>query len=131
MANVCPCGASIPVPIGRSRPRKYCTTCRPPVPKAKQTAPILALRPSPSAATPSGDLLLLEAATRAELFRVERHETTRGIAALTLARLIDAGGYNAQGAAALVKAHREALDLALEGTTETADVIDAIFGASG
>ena len=64
-----------------------------------------------------------------ELRCVDRHTTTRGLAALHLARLLDGGQYNAQGAAALVKAHREALDLALEGTSPTADVIDAIFGA--
>jgi len=32
---------------------------------------------------------------------------------------------------ALIKGHREALDLALEGTQATADVIDGIFAESG
>lgn len=73
----------------------------------------------------------MEESTLADLAAVDRADTTRGLAALHLAGLVDAGGYNAQGAAALVKAHREALDLALEGSQSTADVIDLIFGESG
>lgn len=63
-----------------------------------------------------------------DLNGVDRADTTRGVVALQLAELVDAGGYTAQGAAALVKAHREALELALEGTAKQADVIDVIFG---
>jgi hypothetical protein len=70
----------------------------------------------------------LAVATLADLSGVGREDSTAGLAALHLAELIDAGGYNAQGAASLVKAHREALVVALEGTAPTADVIDAIFG---
>ncbi len=77
----------------------------------------------------SGARRTIAASTLGDLERVDRHETTAGITALHLAELIDAGGYNAQGAASLVKAHREALGLALEGTTPTADVIDVIFGS--
>jgi hypothetical protein len=53
--------------------------------------------------------------------------TWHGSAALTAAKLVDAGGYTAQGAAALLKAHREAMDVALAGAASSADVIDLIF----
>jgi hypothetical protein len=70
----------------------------------------------------------IAAATLADLELAGREDTTAGITARHLAELLDAGGYNAQGAASLVKAHREALGIALEGTSPTADVIDLIFG---
>jgi hypothetical protein len=70
----------------------------------------------------------LTAATLADLTAAGREDTTKGVAALQLAELVDAGGYTAQGAAALVKAHREALELALAGAKVDADVIDLIFG---
>ena len=54
-------------------------------------------------------------------------ETWQGEAALQLAEMVDAGGFTAQGAAALVRAHREALDLALRGAGASADIIDLIF----
>jgi hypothetical protein len=72
----------------------------------------------------------IAASTLADLQLVDRHETTAGITALHLADLIDGGRYNAQGAASLVKAHREALALALEGTAASADIIDLIFGSA-
>jgi hypothetical protein len=66
--------------------------------------------------------------TFAELVTAGRDDTWQGEAALLAADLVDAGGYTAQGAAALLKAHREALALALEGSEPQADVIDLIFG---
>ncbi len=133
MANCQVCLKPLPPQTGPGAPRRYHPECKP----KRRRQPELGASAVPAAVVPirppirpaDADPLSLEAATLADLRPVERDRTTQGIAALKLARLIDAGGYNAQGAAALVKAHREALDLALEGTTETADVIDAIFGA--
>lgn len=130
-ANICDCGRFIEQPrTGRRRDK--CKVCRPPQRRARnQTAPVIGLpAPAPGPDGASGpSRRSLAAATLADLSRVDRADTTDGIAALHLAELIDAGGYNAAGAAALVKAHREALVVALEGTAPTADVIDAIFGA--
>ena len=70
----------------------------------------------------------LRGATLADLSRAGRESSTHGLAALHLATLVDAGGYTAQGAAALVKAHREALEVAMAGAESEADVIDMIFG---
>jgi hypothetical protein len=47
-------------------------------------------------------------ATLQRLTEAERLATPEGAVALHLARLIDLGDYNAQGAAALAKAHAEA-----------------------
>ena len=70
----------------------------------------------------------LAARTLSELEAAGRADTWQGEAALALAEMFDAGGFTAQGAAALVKAHREALDLALRAAGASADVIDLIFG---
>jgi hypothetical protein len=124
------CHRPIPPNPGRGAPRKYHEGCKP-----KRRTAELGVAPSEGASVvqmrPAADVdpLSLEAATLADLRPVDRDRTTAGVATLKLARLIDAGGYNAQGAAALVKAHREALEVALEGTSPTADVIDAIFGS--
>lgn len=145
---MCPCGVEIPPQKGRQRPRKKCVTCSPPR-NRPPTVPRIggggapAQNPAPPTAPTAVPRIGLAAnsqkqpaarrsiavSTLADLSAVKRDETTAGITALHLAELLDAGGYNAQGAAALVKAHREALALALEGTTPTADVIDVIFGS--
>lgn len=135
MGNCLTCRRPLPQKSGPGAPRKYHEGCKP---KRGQRADLRLATSDPTAepdlphrpnATP--DPLSLEAATLADLQTADRAASTRGIAALRLARLLDAGQYNAQGAAALVKAHREALDLALEGTAPVADVIDLIFGQSG
>ena len=59
-------------------------------------------------------------------------DTWQGAAAVTLAELIDAGKHGASGAAGTIKAHREAMAIALAiGETEEADVIELIFGSDG
>jgi hypothetical protein len=121
----CTCGAEIPPQEGRHRPRKKCVKCSPPR-KRPPTVPRIGLPDKPSTTAPRRSIAT---STLSDLQLVDRHETTAGITALHLADLIDGGRYNAQGAASLVKAHREALALALEGTQATADVIDLIFGA--
>jgi hypothetical protein len=132
MSN-CDCGRMIDQPkTGRRRTK--CETCSPRRERPDRGAPVLHL-PSPGRSTPSGSgpgperaRRTLADATLADLVAAGREDTTKGLAALQLADLVDAGGYTAQGAAALVKAHREALELALAGAQVDADVIDLIFG---
>jgi hypothetical protein len=121
--DVCDCGRVIEQPMtGRRRSR--CLVCSPKREREQRRAPVVSL---PSRQV-SEVLLTVAGSTLADLRRFERDRTTTGVIALHLANLIDAGGYTAQGAAALVKAHREALDIALAGTGGDADVIDMIFG---
>ena len=55
-------------------------------------------------------------------------ETWQGVAAIRLAQLIDTGKHGASGAAGTIKAHREAMAVALAiGEAEEADVIQMIF----
>ena len=125
--NICNCGRVIEQPA-TGRKRKRCKVCSPPEKKpAKPGDSRLVVLPGRDPGQPQRRTIA--ASTLSDLQLVTRHETTAGITALHLAELLDAGGYNAQGAASLVKAHREALALALEGTTPMADVIDGIFGA--
>lgn len=123
--NVCDCGRTIEQPA-TGRKRKRCKVCSPP--ESKPAAPRL-VTPLPVPREAGSIRPTIAASTLADLTRVDRHDTTAGITALHLAELLDAGGYTAQGAASLVKAHRESLALALEGTTPTADIIDVIFGS--
>lgn len=69
----------------------------------------------------------IEAATRAELEAAERDGSPDGVVSLRLARLIDAGHYTAQGAAALAKAHAEAMTRAMRGAASKADVVDELL----
>lgn len=125
--NVCNCGRTIEQPA-TGRKRKRCKVCSPPEKKPPKPGDSrLVVLPVRDPDQPAR--LTIAASTLCDLRRAKRHETTAGITALHLAELLDAGGYNAQGAASLVKAHREALALALEGTAPLADVIDVIFGS--
>lgn len=78
----------------------------------------------PAVPAPSG---LLAAATRSALEAVNRESSPLGASALLLAGLLDAGGYNAAGAAALAKAHRETLESALKGAPKPNDAVDELL----
>ena len=54
-------------------------------------------------------------------------ETWQAVAAIRLAQLIDSGKHGASGAAGTIKAHREAMAVALADVGDSADVIDLIF----
>jgi|SRR5215216_1770805 len=54
-------------------------------------------------------------------------ETWQGAAVMALALLIDTGKHGASGAAGTIKAHREAMQVALADSGTDADVIDMIF----
>lgn len=121
--DVCECGRVIEQP-STGRRRKKCLICTPKR-ERNRNAPVIGLPTRPVESQPE---LTVADSTLADLKAADRDRTTPGVTALHLARLIDAGGYTAQGAAALVRSHREALDHALEGAGSDADVIDLIFG---
>jgi hypothetical protein len=127
------CSAPIPPQQGRQQPRKYCETCRPPRKRPNPNAgPVLVLhapedaRPAPSV-EPASDPVGVTSATLQRLTEAERLATPEGAVALHLARLIDLGDYNAQGAAALAKAHAEALARATAGAKSAPDAIDELL----
>jgi len=81
------------------------------------------LREAP-ASPPAEDSL--EARTRAELEQFGRAECTDGAAALHAARLLDAGGHTASGAAALLREVRAAKEAAIRGQASAGDVVDEL-----
>jgi uncharacterized Zn finger protein (UPF0148 family) len=123
------CGAEFAQASGPGRRRERCERCSPRRAQPARKAPVFDLAAKRDDKPDGSSVVVpdLLAETHAELAKVERLGTSKAAAALRLAALVDKGGYTAQGAAALVKAHREALDLALDGTEATADVIDLIF----
>ena len=54
-------------------------------------------------------------------------ETWQAMACIKLAELIDSGKHGASGPAGTIKAHREAMAIALADAGKKADVIDMIF----
>lgn len=115
--DVCGCGAAIEQP-STGRRRVKCATCSPPDPRDRKVKALAAV----PAASPSGPGLI-EVATLAELEAAGRAASSAGVEALHLARLLDAGGYTAQGAAALAKARREALAVALAHAKPAEDAL--------
>src|SRR3954468_15334276 len=112
----CGCGQPVPLPKGRGGVRKYIPEhARDKRVRPERAAPrVLKLKPAaadgasaPPAAAARSDAVT--AATSARLTAAERLSTPEAAVALHLARLIDEGDYNAQGAAALAKSWSEAL----------------------
>jgi hypothetical protein len=97
--------------------RLYCFECRP-----ERKSNIVEL---PMQEPEDGPTLV--GLTREALAAVGRDRTWQGLAAIRLAELIDQNRHGASGAAGNVKAHREAMAIALAGAGEDADVIDMIF----
>lgn len=118
MIRKCRCGRKIEY-SGRGKPREWCEECRPPRNRGSQVATL------PVAAPVEGALTV---ATRSELEAVGRADSARGKAALAAAVAVDKGGMTAAGLAALLKAHREALDAALEGVRPVSDALDELAG---
>lgn len=113
------CAACSPARIRDRRVRPLPAAGAPqPQPAASPTVPTLL--PSPPDASGPG---LIEAATLAELAAADRASSSAGVEALHLAHLLDAGGYTAQGAAALAKARREALAVALADAKPAEDAV--------
>ena len=112
------CGGPIPVGTGRGRRRLYCDDHRPdPRVRDDKRQPVVTF---PGRETGGR----IESASLAELEASDRAGTADGVTALHLARLLDGGEYNAQGAAALAKAHAESMSRALKGAQQVADAVD-------
>lgn len=62
----------------------------------------------------------------AQLRDAGREATPKGLIALNLAALLAAGGHTAAGAASLARQLDAALDAALAGSAQAADVIDEL-----
>jgi hypothetical protein len=128
----CGCGGALPPKEGPGRPRKYLPEHAPdqrkrPERRTPQLASVQALTAPASVeagAVPSVPSVL--AATLAELEAAERTGSPHAATALLLAGHLDAGKTTAQGIAALAKAHRDALDKALDGARPAADKLDEI-----
>lgn len=132
MAEKCKCGAPIPPKTGPGRPRRFCETCSPPHPRpGRRQGPVLKLTGAPAASVEplvaSDASVGVTAATRRRLEDAERLDSPDGAVVMHLARLIDQGDYNAQGAAALAKAHAEALARATAGAKSAPDAIDELL----
>lgn len=110
------CGAPLPLPSGRGRPRTKCESCSPSVRRRPVTA-----RPV-DGVTPGGVL----AATRADLVAAGVDSTHLGQAALHLAAAIDSGDEHGAGLAALVKQWRDTMRVALPTDQADADPIQAL-----
>ena len=112
------CFLPLPVQTGRGGKRRYHVECSPKAPKDGR-APVAVL---PKVSTGGR----VQAATLAELEASSRALSPDGVVALHLAQMLDAGDYNAQGAAALAKSHAEALTRALRGAAPAGDAVDEL-----
>lgn len=129
------CGRPLPeAGPGGGRPRTKCEVCRPPrrskrgerptEPLAGQVVPLSV--PSTAGAPPAEGLLLPESvysATLNQLAAADRQHTAAGMAALALAKQLDAGVPTAPSVSnALLKA----LDVALAGAKRESDWLDEL-----
>ena len=121
----CGCGRVITQPK-TGRRRSKCTECSPPDTRARRDKRVRDLGPVVVSIAPGveAELPPLVAATLGELEAAGRSSTSAGVEALHLARLLDAGGYTAAGAASLAKARRESMAVALAGAKVAADDVD-------
>lgn len=126
------CGQVIPAQKGSARPRKYCTTCRPP---RKRTNPRVIKLPGAEAAQqppeqhpeqPAEILPELVAAYRKQLDEADRLTTPDGAHVMLLAGLLAAGAHTASGAASLSRELRAAMEVALRGAPRQADRLDEL-----
>lgn len=119
------CGRRIPVQQGRSRPRKYCTTCRPP---RNRTNPRTVAVPPPEETQETQELPPLVESYRRQLDQAGRLSTPEGAHVLLLAQLLaqSASGTTPSGAAALSRELRAAMELALRGAPRQADEVDEL-----
>ena len=104
----------------RGTNRLHCYECKP-----ERSGNVVPMHPM----HPPSEENSLTSLTRQTLADVGRENTWQGMAAIRLAELVDSGfGFNgATGAASTVKAHREAMQVALADSGKKADVIDMIF----
>lgn len=128
--EVCDCGRRIEQPA-TGRRRSKCLVCSPPDRRTvtgsrrqprvgAPSATVAALPDRPAADGP------LTAATRGELEKAGRAGSALGVAALVAAATVDRGGMTANGLAALLRAHRDALAEALADAEPAADPLAEI-----
>jgi hypothetical protein len=120
MDDVCDCGRVIVQPeIGRRRVK--CFVCSPPDKRngTRHRGEVVTL---PIRDPDSG----LVAASRKALDAAGALDTWQGVAAIRLAELCDAGKFGASGPANAIRAHRMAMEFALQAASEGAEVLDII-----
>lgn len=131
MARLCEqCGCEIEQQKGPARPRKYCTTCRPPrnrrnprlidAPQETETAGV-----EVSFVT-GGKLPQLVESYRARLQEAGRLDTPEGAHAMHLAQLLATGEHTASGAASLSRELRMAMAEALKHASDGSDPLDEL-----
>jgi hypothetical protein len=116
------CDEEIPPQQGSARPRKFCTSCRPP---RDRKNPRVVEMPKPSDKSSVASPALVES-YRKQLEDVERLDTPDGALVLHLATMFAAGDHTASGAAALSRELRAAMEVALRGAAKQDDSIDEL-----
>lgn len=116
------CDEGIPPQQGSARPRKYCTTCRPP---RDRKNPRVIDMPDRDPATAPVRASLVES-YRKQLEAAGRLDTPDGALVLHLATLFTSGDHTASGAAALSRELRAATEVALRGSATREDSIDEL-----
>lgn len=125
MAACKDCGCDLPVQTGRGRRRTYCEECSP-ARRGKATRRVPEVTALPPAAVVAADPVGIVRNTSDALEAAGRLETPDGAVALHMARLLEAGSYNAQGAKSLADAHAQSLERALKGAERVADAVDEL-----
>mgnify|MGYP001309527631 CR=1 FL=1 len=128
MARTCAtegCSNELPPQKGPHRPRKYCTTCRPP---AKRPNPRVIELPAAEEALPGGRAASMTDAYREKLAAVGRLETPEGAHVMHLVRLMESGveGMTASGAASLSRELRAAMAEAMKDAGSATDSLDEL-----
>jgi hypothetical protein len=117
------CGEVIPPQQGSARPRKYCTTCRPPRDRKNPRVIDLPDRDEPKSRPVRASLV---ETYRRQLEDAERLDTPDGALVISLATLFESGDHTASGAASLSRELRAAMEVALRGAAKQGDSIDEL-----
>lgn len=128
MEKVCAspgCGEVIPPQQGSARPRKYCTTCRPP--RDRKNPRVIELSDRGGKQVEAAQPVPLVESYRRQLETAERLETPEGALVLHLATLFASDGHTASGAAALSRELRAAMEVALRGAAKQGDAVDELL----
>jgi hypothetical protein len=113
------CSQEIPPPTGRTRPRKYCTSCRPP-----RGAVVDMPTQPPNPDQPTEHPLIKS--YRGQLERVEQLNTPAGAQVMLLAQELTGGAHSASGVAALSRELRALLEVVLARATTHSDALDEL-----
>ena len=105
----------------QSTNRLYCFECRP---ERKQVVDNVVNLP-PSLA--NEDVPTLVSLTKTALREADRLDSWQAMACIKLAELIDSGKHGTSGPAGTIKAHREAMQVALAGANQKANKVTRMF----